>query len=145
MNSMAVQEKIKEYQNFVEETLKSDLKEIEKSLNEKVAQYKDWDEVKLMVDVVKEFKNKDHDMLLQVNIYKDIFVNGEISDYERTYINVGLGIILEMDCEEATRYSNIRQNLLKKEISHFRKLAVEVKVHIKMVLLAISELHKSLV
>lgn len=137
-------EKIKEYEHFVENTLKNDLREIEKCVNEKVVQYKDWEEVKQMTDILKEFKQKDRDMLVKVDIGDGIMVNGEISDYEQTFVNVGLGIILELNCEETLKYSDIRLRLLKKEIDHLRKLAVDVKVHIKMTLLAINELQKSI-
>lgn len=144
MNSNEIKEKVREYENFVEEVLKKDLKEIERTLNEKVTKYKEWEEVKVMADIVKEFKEKDHDMRVQVDMGKGIMVSGEICDYEQTFVNIGLGIILEMDCNEAVKYSDIRLRLLKKEITHFRKLAVDVKVHIKMVLLAINELQKSI-
>lgn len=144
MNSNEIQEKVREYESFVEDILKNDLREIEKTLNEKVTQYKEWEEVKVMTDNVNEFKEKNRDMLVQLDIGRGIMVKGEICDYEQSYVNIGLGIILEMDCEEAVKYSDIRLRLLKKEITHFRKLAVDVKVHIKMVLLAINELQKAI-
>lgn len=144
MNSREIHKRVKEYENFLEEVLKNDLKELEQSLSKKAMQYKEWEEVKMMADIVKEFKEKDRDMLVQVHIGNGIMVNGEISNYDQIYINIGLGIILEMDCEEAIKYSDIHLKLIKKEITHFRKLAVDVKVHIKMVLLAINELQKSI-
>lgn len=145
MDSNEVAEKVKEYEYFIEDILKKDLREIEKDLNGKLVKYNDWDEIKTMTEVVKEFRRKNCDMLVRVDIGRGIFMNGEICDYERTYVNVGLGIILEMDCDEAARYSNIRLRFLKKEIDHCRKLAVKVKVHIKMVLLAINELQQSII
>lgn len=144
MNALEIQEKVKEYEYFIEGVLKNDLRVIEKSLNDKVVQYKDWEEVKLMTDIVKEFKEKDRDMLVRVDIGKGILITAEITEYEQTYVNIGLGIILEMDSHEAMKYSDIRMHLLKKEIAHLRKLAVDVKVHIKMVLLAINELQKTI-
>lgn len=144
MNTREIQQKVREYENFLEDVLKHDLREIEQNLSKKAIQYKEWDEVKVMADIVKEFKEKNQDMLVQIDIGKGIMVNGEICNYDQTFVNIGLGIILEMDCEESVKYSDIRLRLLKKEITHFRKLAVDVKVHIKMVLLAISELQKSI-
>lgn len=142
MNSNEIQEKVGEYDNFVE-VLKNDLRDIEKTLNEKVTQYNEWEEVKAMADIVNEFKEKNCDMLVQLDIGRGIMVKGEICEYKQTYVNIGLGIVLEMDCQETVKYSDIRLCLLKKEITHFRKLAVDIKVHIKMVLLAINELQKS--
>lgn len=144
MNSSEIQEKVKEYENFVELVLKNDLKEIESSLNNKVLKFKDWEEVKQMAAVIKEFKENERDMLVKLDLGQGIMVDGEICDYQDVYVNVGLGVLLEMDCEEATKYADIRLRLLQKEITHFRKLAVNVKVNIKMVLLAINELGKSI-
>lgn len=139
-----IPEKIQDYERFIEEKLKIDLKEIEVILNEKVSKYKEWEEVKNVVETVKDFKKQDSDMLVRVDIGSGIMVTGEVTDYERTYICIGLDYMLEMDPEEAEKYSDIRLRLLKKEIDHFRKLAVNIKVHIKLVLLAINELQTSL-
>ncbi|CAH0546117.1 unnamed protein product [Brassicogethes aeneus] len=145
MDPEVVNKKINEYEKYIEEKLKSDLKEIELKLSDKVKKYKDWEDVKEIAKTVKEFKEKDRDMLVRVDIGNNIQVTGEITDYERTYVKIGLGYLLEMECREADKYSDIRLRLLKKEIDHLRKLAVNVKVHIKLVLLAINELQASLI
>ncbi|XP_018570358.1 uncharacterized protein LOC108910282 [Anoplophora glabripennis] len=145
MNSKEVERKIEEYEQFVEKRLKEDLKDIEVILNSKVSKYKDWEDVKQIVKTLKEFKAKDSDMSVRLDIGRGILLTGEIEDFESTYVCIGLGYMLEMDCDEANKYSDIRLKLLKKEIDHFRKLAVDVKVHIKMVLLAINELQVSLI
>lgn len=145
MNYEEVEKKIKDYEQFIETKLKEDLKDIEVILNDKVSKYKHWEDVKKIVKTVKEFKEKDTDMSVRLDVGGGILLTGEITDFENTYICIGLNYMLEMDCEEANKYSDIRLKLLKKEIEHFRKLAVDVKVHIKMMLLAINELQASLV
>lgn len=140
MDRETLQKKIKEYEHFIEVKLKGDLKEIEAALTLKSEKYKEWQEVKNVLKTVREFKEKDRDMNVKVNIGHDVLVLGEVDDYERTYIDVGLGCLLEMDCDEANKYSDIRMKLLEKEIDHFRKLAINVKVHIKLTLLGINEL-----
>ncbi|KAJ8915797.1 hypothetical protein NQ315_004609 [Exocentrus adspersus] len=142
MNKKDVINKLREYEQFVEK-LKVDLKEIEGILKDKASKYKDWEDVKHVVRTVKEFKEKDVDMSVRLDIGDDVMVSGEISDYESTYVCIGLGYMLEMDCDEANKYSDIRLKLLKKEIDHYRELAVGVKVHIKMTLLAMHELQAS--
>ncbi|KAJ8946032.1 hypothetical protein NQ318_023281 [Aromia moschata] len=106
MNPVAVQKKIQEYDIFVEEKLKTDLKDIERILNNKVSKYKDWDDVKLV------FKEKDSDMILRADIGKGIMVSGEVTDFESVYVLIGLGYMLEMDCDEADKYSDIRMKSL---------------------------------
>ncbi|CAG9856051.1 unnamed protein product [Phyllotreta striolata] len=145
MNPEEVQEKIKQYENFIEDRLKNDLKEIELILKTKVEKHKDWEEVKEMTKLLRTFKEKNRDMAVKVDIGNGFMVQGEISDYERNYIQIGLGYMLEMDCDEADKYSDIRMKLLQKEIAHFRKLAVDIKVHIKLTLLAMSELQGTMI
>ncbi|CAH1367476.1 unnamed protein product, partial [Tenebrio molitor] len=132
--------KIQEYEAFLEDTLKRDLAEVQNILKEKVKKHKEWEEVKQVVKTMNEFKEKDRDMVVRVGLDCGVHVTGEVTDFERSYVNVGLGYLLEMDCDEADKYSEIRMRGLKKDIEHYRKLAVHVKVNIKMVLLAINEL-----
>ncbi|RZC36772.1 Prefoldin domain containing protein [Asbolus verrucosus] len=140
MNPEELNNKIKGYETFLEETLKKDLSDVQDILKEKIRKYKEWEEVKQITKTLNEFKEKDRDMPVRVGLGCGVHVNGEVIDYERTYISIGLGYLLEMDCDEANKYSNIRMRSLKRDIDHYRKLAVTVKVNIKMVLLAINEL-----
>ncbi|XP_028132574.1 protein UXT homolog [Diabrotica virgifera virgifera] len=140
MNVKEVQEKVKEYENFIEDKLKPDLEDIVVILKDKSTKLKDWEEVKTTVKTVRRSKEKDRDMVVKVDIGGGILAQGEISDLEQIYVDVGLGYMLEMNHQEADRYADIRMNLLKKEIAHFRKMAVDVKVNIKLILLALSEL-----
>ncbi|KAL1488432.1 hypothetical protein ABEB36_014905 [Hypothenemus hampei] len=141
---MEVTEKIKEYENFVENKLKQDLKDIETVLFNKSIENKEWTELKIMVSTIEDFKSKDRDMNIHFHLNHDINAFATISDYETTYVDVGLGYLLEMNATEATKYADIRLNLLRKEINHLRQLAVNVKVHIKLALLAIAELQTTL-
>ncbi|CAG9816343.1 unnamed protein product [Phaedon cochleariae] len=128
MDTEDISKKIKVYENFLQDRLKKDLKEIEKILDDKSTKYNEWEDVKQVVKTVCEFKEKDRDMKVMFDLGQGTMASGEISDYERTYINIGLGYMLEMDCKEADGYADIRLRLLKKEIDHFRKMAVDIKV-----------------
>lgn len=130
--------KIKEYHKFIDETLKVDLKEIESILEKKVEKYKQWEELKDVVNMLRTMQ--DRDVNLQVPIGCGVFVNAETEPNDTIIVDIGLGCLLEMNYSETEKYSNIRMNLLKKEIEHYRSLAVNVKVKIKLTLLAINEL-----
>lgn len=140
LSPQELNKKIGEYETFLEETLKKDLADVQNILKDKVKKYKEWEEVKQVTKTINEFKEKDRDMVVRVGLGSGVHVTGEVSDFERTFVNVGLGCLLEMDCDEADKYSDIRMRSLKKDIDHYRNLAVHIKVNIKMVLLAINEL-----
>uniref|UniRef100_A0AAR5NYP4 Uncharacterized protein n=1 Tax=Dendroctonus ponderosae TaxID=77166 RepID=A0AAR5NYP4_DENPD len=124
---MDINGKLKEYECFIEDKLKRDLRDIELLLNSKAAQCEEWNELKTMFE-----------------LGNGVAAFGSISDYETTFVDVGLGYLLEMQPNEAGKYADIRLRLLQKEMLHLRELAVGVKVRIKMVLLAIGELQASL-
>ncbi|ENN80808.1 protein UXT homolog [Dendroctonus ponderosae] len=141
---MDINGKLKEYECFIEDKLKRDLRDIELLLNSKAAQCEEWNELKTMVGAIKDHRTKDRDMQLQFELGNGVAAFGSISDYETTFVDVGLGYLLEMQPNEAGKYADIRLRLLQKEMLHLRELAVGVKVRIKMVLLAIGELQASL-
>ncbi|XP_060520695.1 uncharacterized protein LOC132698555 [Cylas formicarius] len=144
MNESEIREKINDYEKFVQEKLKKDLKDIEALLLNKSQEHKDWKEAQIVARNLQEFKDKDRDMNVMFDMGHNIMCSGEISNCETIYVDIGLNNLLEMNCEELDKYADIRLKLLSKEIEHFRKLAVNVKVHIKMVLLAINELQSTL-
>lgn len=144
-STMEIEKKLQEYEQFIEDKLKPDLRDIEACLLQKSDQAKEWTDLKNVLTVVKEFKEKDRDMQVQIDLGNSVSAFATLRDYESTYVDIGLGYLLEMNCEEADKYAGIRLKLVQKEISHLRQLAVNVKVHIKMVLLAIGELQKTLI
>lgn len=138
-----MQTKVQTYENFIEDRLKPDLKSIENALQHKNATYQEWQDLKNVIKHWKYLREKDRDVDLQIEIGCGVNVFAEVTEFDRLFVDVGAGILLEMDCDEAEKYAVIRMNVLRKEISHLRELAVNVKVHIKLVLLAIYELQKT--
>lgn len=130
--------KIKEYENFLEETLKRDLKEIEQKLQQSVEKYEEWESLQNTIHVWQKLEDKDLKMLVPLG--SNVNVNAVSTDYNKIFVDIGVGCILEMDFDETLKYSDIRKKVLRKEINHYRELAVQIKVKIKLVLLGINEL-----
>ncbi|KAK9888917.1 hypothetical protein WA026_001138 [Henosepilachna vigintioctopunctata] len=82
-------------------------------------------------------------MNLKFEIGTGVSTFAEVSDHDEVYVNIGLGFLLKMEPEEAIKYAKIRKKALKREVEHNRKLAVEIKVRIKLVLLALNELNNN--
>lgn len=137
---MDIERQIKVYEDFIESTLKSDLNNIKESLEKKADSFNQWQDVKNIVKHWRRINKMNCDTNVQFEIGCGIHSFGEVTDCEKMYIDVGLGVLLEMDYDEADKYADIRLKLISKEIEHLQKLAVKVKVHIKMVLLTIHHL-----
>lgn len=143
LSALEIQSKLKTYEDYIENRLKPDLKAIEEALTQKTEKHQEWQDLKNLTKHWKFLRNKDRDIDLQFEIGNGVNAFAEITELDRLFIDVGAGIVLEMDCDEAEKYAQIRMNVLRKEIAHLRKLAVNVKVHIKLVLLVVYELQKS--
>lgn len=144
MNNQDIEEKLSRYEHFIEYKLKIDLKQVEETLRIKNVMYQEWDEVENMSKTVQEFKEKDRDMNLKFELANGVMAQSEVTDFNCVYVDIGLGYMLDMEPDEAIKYATIRKNILKKEVEHYRKLAVDIKVHIKFVLLALNELQATL-
>lgn len=145
MKTSEVQDKVKEYETYINDTLKRDLQCIEGELNKQLEVYKEWEDVKHTTTKWKRIKDRDCDTNLQIDLGCGVSAFAEVTEFEHVYIDVGLGILLEMDHIEAGKYADIRLKYITKQVAHLRKLAVNVKVHIKLILLAIYELQSSVV
>lgn len=144
MKPNEVEAKIKEYETYVEDTLKRDLKCIQEELAKQDEVHKEWEDVKNTTKHWKRIKQRDCDTDLQIDLGCGVSAFAEVTELDKMYIDIGLGILLEMDHEEANKYADIRLRYISKQIAHLRKLAVNVKVHIKLILLAIYELQSSI-
>lgn len=143
MSHLEIQSKLQVYEDYVENQLKPDLKCIEELLKEKFDAFQEWDDLKNVVKHWKYLRAKNRDTDLQIEIGSNVYGFAEVTEFDKLLVDVGANVLLEMDCEEAHKYADIRMNVLKKEIAHLRKMAVNVKVHIKLVLLALYELRNS--
>lgn len=142
MSRSEIELKIKTYEDYLEDRLKSDLKCIENHLKQKSETYQEWQEIKSVGKYWKHLRKKNCDANVQVEVGNGVNVFAKVTEFDRLLVDIGAGILLEMDCEEACKYATIRMNVLRKEITHLRQMAVNVKVHIKLVLLAMYELQK---
>lgn len=143
LSTSEIQSKVKTYEEYIEDRLKPDLKSIDEVLQQKSEKYQEWQDLKNVVKHWKFLRGKNRDVDLQIEVGSGVNAFAEVTELDRLFIDVGAGIMLEMDCEEAEKYADIRMNVLRKEIAHLRTLAVNVKVHIKLVLLAMCELQKT--
>ncbi|KAF5272621.1 hypothetical protein FQR65_LT04862 [Abscondita terminalis] len=131
-------EKLTTYEDFIENQLKKDLRDLEQLLNTKTENYKLWQELKNFVQHVNELKDEEFNTKFEFGL--GIFLGARIENCETVIVNIGCDCYLEMYFEEAVKYADIRMRHMKKEIDFLRQQAAHVKAHIKLVLLAINEL-----
>ncbi|KAK4872964.1 hypothetical protein RN001_014993 [Aquatica leii] len=114
-------EKISSYENFIEDKLKKDLRDLEELLSKKNEQHKLWQDLKNFIQHVNEFKNEELNTTFELGL--GIFLGAKIENAETVIVNIGCDCYLDMYFDEAVKYADIRMKYLKKEIDFLRQQA----------------------
>lgn len=133
--------KISAYEDFINDRLKKDLKDVETLCCKKTDDYKNWQELQ---NFIKHVQKKKHDELTTTFEFGfGVYMAAKLEQLDKLIVCIGCNCYLEMYYDEADKYVELRMKYLKKEIDFLRQQAVKIKAHIKLVLLGISELKGS--
>lgn len=144
-----IQSKIETYNDFIEDKLKEDLKHTQIALEKLHEEKQNWMDAKLNFKMLRTFKEKcpQQDLCMDIPLAewgnKSITASTIITDVEKVHVDIGCGVRLTMELDHADKYADIRLKLIEKQIEHYMDMAVQIKVHIKVTLLAVNELIES--
>ncbi|KAF9986801.1 hypothetical protein BGZ75_001422 [Mortierella antarctica] len=142
----SIQQKLARYETFVNESLKSDLKD---ALDARDAIYEQTSEyLKLAKDIEVIKENGLTEMKTQVDLGSNFYVQAKIPDTKYIYVNVGFGFHAQLTLDEALVFISKKEAHLQKDQSLYRKAekytekASQIRAHIKLVLEAMAEIMK---
>ncbi|XP_037708908.1 protein UXT homolog [Drosophila subpulchrella] len=133
----ANQTQITRIEEFINEVLKEDLRQLEKCIgqfNEEIMEY-----VQLKNTLQTFDTHLPEGYKTQVNIGSNIFMQARVRKMDSILVNVGKDVYLEMSIPEAERFSDTRVKILTKQSDVLREESVKKRAQIKMALIAISE------
>nr|XP_016930657.1 protein UXT homolog [Drosophila suzukii] len=133
----ANQTQITRIEEFINEVLKEDLRQLEKCIgkfNEEIIEY-----VQLKNTLQTFDTHLPEGYKTQVNIGSNIFMQARVRKMDSILVNVGKDVYLEMSIPEAERFSDTRVKILTKQSDVLREESVKKRAQIKMALIAISE------
>lgn len=133
-----ISEKIKQYESFLNDNLKEDLKFLETKLKEVNEKLSNWYIIKKSANDLRDHHAKG--FKTYVDLGCGIMCQANVPDPSVININIGLNVYLKMTLDEADQFCNWKINICKKEIEHIQMQANKVKAHIKLVLLGLQEL-----
>ncbi|XP_030561317.1 protein UXT [Drosophila novamexicana] len=134
--------RITQIEEFINDVLKEDLKQLEHHLNlfnEEIMEY-----VQLKNTLQTFGDHMPAGYKTQVNIGSNIFMQARVKQMDKILVNVGKEVYLEMSMDEAIRFSDVRTKILTKQADVVREESVKKRSQIKMALIAISEREKLL-
>ncbi|PRP88498.1 prefoldin alpha subunit family protein [Planoprotostelium fungivorum] len=124
------QKKILEYERFIDERLKVDLQqtlEIRDKIYDKLSQLV---ELRTKIQTVKEEKLSE--MKTMINLGSEIYVQANVKDTSKIYVNVGLGFHVEYTLDEALDFISTREVLYNKRAEEVTQKAAKIKTQIKL-------------
>ncbi|XP_076637578.1 uxt prefoldin-like subunit [Colletes latitarsis] len=135
-----IQQKISQFESFVNDVLKEDLAKLEKKLDDKNADVAEFLQLKSIITTLQSNNLDKNGFKTQVDIGQSFFIEAHVPDASTILLDVGLGHYVEFSLNDALTIINVRIKLLEQQIAHFRKEVAKTNAHIKLILLGINEL-----
>ncbi|KAA3453326.1 Protein UXT [Gossypium australe] len=122
------QEKIQKFEEFVDRRLKPDLVHA-------IAERSD-----LRKNIENLEKNSITSLRTLVNLGSEVYMQAEVPDTQRIFVDVGLGFHVEFTWSEALKFISLREEKLERQIEEYTRLIASIKAQIKLVCEGIREL-----
>ncbi|GMY25921.1 protein uxt like [Fagus crenata] len=132
------QEKVQRFEEFVDQRLKPDLV---RAITERD---KVFEQQKIFSDLRKNIENLEKNSVTSlrtlVNLGSEVYMQADVPDTQRIFVDVGLGFHVEFTWSEALNFITLREEKLARQIEEYTHLIASIKAQIKLVCEGIREL-----
>ncbi|XP_058791642.1 protein UXT homolog [Phymastichus coffea] len=135
-----IQEKIGQFEIFINDVLKEDLAQLEKKLDEKNSEIAEFLQLKSVITTFKNIGADKDGYKTKVDMGNNIFVQAHVEDASHILLDVGLGHFVEFTLDEALSVIDVRIKLFEKQVENLRKEIAKTNAHIKLLLIGIRDL-----
>lgn len=137
-----IQEKIVQFEAFINNVLRVDLSKLEEKLNTKNSDLAEFLQLKSVINTWKDTGADKNGFKTKVEMGCGYFVQAAVEDVSKILLHVGLNHFVEFSLDDALVVINVRMKLLENQIENLRKQVALTNAHIKLILLGIGELQK---
>ncbi|XP_015576825.1 protein UXT homolog isoform X2 [Ricinus communis] len=132
------QDKIQKFEEFVDRRLKPDLVRA-------IAQRdKVFEEQKVFSDLRRNIENLENNSVTSlrtlVNLGSEVYMQADVPDTQRVFVDIGLGFHVEFTWAEALNYISLREEKIARQIEEYTRQIASIKAQIKLVCEGIREL-----
>ncbi|WCJ22182.1 Prefoldin chaperone subunit family protein [Euphorbia peplus] len=131
-------QKIQKFEEFVDARLKPDL------VHAIAQRDKVFEQQKIFSDLRKNIENLEKNSVTSlrtlVNLGSEVYMQAEVPDTQRIFVDIGLGFHVEFTWSEALKYISLREEKLARQIDEYTKQIAGIKAQIKLVCEGIREL-----
>ncbi|XP_011878204.1 PREDICTED: protein UXT homolog isoform X2 [Vollenhovia emeryi] len=135
-----IKQKIQQFETFVNNVLKADLAKLAEKLDARNTDVAEFLQLKLMITTFQNTNVEKTGFKTKVDIGNNFFIQAHVPDASQILLDVGLGHYVEFTLDEALVVINVRIKLLEQQIANLRKAIARTNAHIKILLIAISDL-----
>ncbi|XP_066588696.1 protein UXT isoform X1 [Prorops nasuta] len=135
-----IQQKVLQFESFINDVLKADLTKLEEKLNQKSEDLETFVSLKNVISVFKGNEFDKSGFKTKVDIGNNFLMQAHIIDTNKIYLDVGLSHFVEFSLDEALIVINVRTKLLERQITNLRKEVGKTNAHIKLILICIRDL-----
>ena len=132
-------EKVKKYEAFLNDQLRPDLKSV---LEERDKIYEDISEYLALKNSIEAIQSAGSPKPLKtkVDIGNNFYMRANIQNPDKIFVDVGLGLFLELNHSEALEFIDKRKKLLEKKTEILTEESTKIKANIKLVIHGLREL-----
>ncbi|XP_017971081.1 PREDICTED: protein UXT homolog isoform X2 [Theobroma cacao] len=103
-----------------------------------------FEQQKIFSDLRKNIENLEKNSVTSlrtlVNLGSEVYMQAEVPDTQRIFVDIGLGFHVEFTWSEALKFISLREEKLERQIEEYTCLIASIKAQIKLVCEGIREL-----
>ncbi|KAL5759442.1 hypothetical protein ACOSP7_017967 [Xanthoceras sorbifolium] len=132
------QAKVQKFEEFVDRRLKPDL------VRAIAERDKVFEQQKIFLDLRRNIENLEKNSVTSlrtlVNLGSEVYMQADVADTQRIFVDIGLGFHVEFTWAEALNFISQREERLAGQIEEYTRLIASIKAQIKVVCEGIREL-----
>ncbi|CAG5120426.1 unnamed protein product [Candidula unifasciata] len=132
--------KVLEYETFLNERLREDLRKILEDRDELYEEVSEYFQLKSTIQKIQEDITPTSELKTKVDLGCNFYVQANVPNPSRINIAIGYGFFLEMSLPEALKFIDMKTQQLQDRTAQLTKDACKVKGHIRLVLEGLREL-----
>ncbi|XP_043936217.1 protein UXT [Protopterus annectens] len=133
-----VEQKVLEYENFINEVLKKDLQKVLEQRDEVYEKISQYLQLKNIIERLQESESEE--LKMQVDLGCNFYVEAKVPETSKIFVAVGYGFFVELTLPEAIRFIEKKTKQLTEHSEKLTKDSSKIKANVRMVLEGLREL-----
>ncbi|XP_031399448.1 protein UXT homolog isoform X2 [Punica granatum] len=126
-----VPEEVRKCEEFMDRKMKPSLVRATNERNKLFEQQKIFSDLRKNIENLQ--KNSITNLRTMVNIGSEVYMQAEVPDTQRIFVDIGYGFHVEFTWDEALNYIPLREELLARQIEECTRRIVRIKADIKRI------------